>query len=373
MSSPPGRIAAYDVARGLAILGMIVVNFDVSVGASGDGPPIGAIESLAKSFQGRAAALFVVLAGVGLSLLSRKAREGQDPVAIGAARTRILRRAAFFLVVGLCYLPLWPGDILHYYGVYFVFGALMITWSNRALWAAISVIPALFVGLLIANVDYERHWDWTTLTYEQFWTVDGLIRNTFFNGFHPVLPWLTFLVLGMWIGRRTWSPISYRVLAFSGIAIMAFVDIFSENILAQWIQTLDPAVREDLKHLLGTASIPPGPLYVLAAGAGACGVIGLSMVLVDRLGEARLTPLISTGQLAFTHYVGHVIIGLGTLEAMGYLEPRFLPGDEERRELLRVVWIAAAAYGTFAIVTSWAWRARFRHGPLEWVLRRIAG
>ena len=54
--------------------------------------------------------------------------------------------------------------------------------------------------------------------------------------------------------------------------------------------------------------MPPMPLYMLA-GAG----------------SARLRPLVSTGELALTLYVAHVVLGMGGLEALGRLENQTLP------------------------------------------------
>jgi uncharacterized membrane protein len=64
---PGGRIIGYDVARALAIFGMVVVNFKVVMAASEADP--GWLASLVGLLEGRAAATFVILAGVGLSLL----------------------------------------------------------------------------------------------------------------------------------------------------------------------------------------------------------------------------------------------------------------------------------------------------------------
>jgi uncharacterized membrane protein YeiB len=70
------RIIGYDLARALAIFGMVVVNFKIVMGAEQNGPPW--LTQLVGLLEGRAAATFVVLAGVGLSLLSRNSRDLMD-------------------------------------------------------------------------------------------------------------------------------------------------------------------------------------------------------------------------------------------------------------------------------------------------------
>ncbi|MCP4873438.1 MAG: DUF1624 domain-containing protein [Proteobacteria bacterium] len=63
------RIEGFDVARAFAVLGMVVVNFKVVLGVS-DGEP-SLLHTAASLIDGKAAATFVVLAGVGVSLMTR--------------------------------------------------------------------------------------------------------------------------------------------------------------------------------------------------------------------------------------------------------------------------------------------------------------
>src|SRR5690348_16316813 len=66
-----GRILGYDVARSLALLGMIVVHFGLVMAADPARPAWSAW--IMHGLDGRAAATFVILAGVGLTLRSRRA------------------------------------------------------------------------------------------------------------------------------------------------------------------------------------------------------------------------------------------------------------------------------------------------------------
>ena len=62
------RQYGFDVARGLAVFGMIIVNFKIAMGAETAGPSW--MVWLVGLLDGRAAATFVILAGVGMSLLT---------------------------------------------------------------------------------------------------------------------------------------------------------------------------------------------------------------------------------------------------------------------------------------------------------------
>jgi len=106
------------------------------------------------------------------------------------------KRALFLFIAGLLYYPLWPADILHYYGVWLLVAIPLLFVSNWVLLAGAG-LSLLIAYVLLFTVDYEIGWDWDTLEYAGFWRPDGFVRNMFYNGFHPVFPWLGFLFLGM--------------------------------------------------------------------------------------------------------------------------------------------------------------------------------
>ena len=92
------RILGYDLARALAIFGMVIVNFKIVMGAGRRGPRW--LIDWVGLLDGRAAATFVVLAGIGISLLSRDARQQEDGVQLARDRGLLLRRALFLFVAG---------------------------------------------------------------------------------------------------------------------------------------------------------------------------------------------------------------------------------------------------------------------------------
>ena len=92
-------------------------------------------------------------------------------------------------------------NILYFYGVYIAIGAVLIAAPNRML-LGLAAFLVLAFAVLLATFDYEADWNFQTLTYVDFRTPAGQLRHLFFNGFHPVVPWLAFLVLGKWLGRQ---------------------------------------------------------------------------------------------------------------------------------------------------------------------------
>ena len=366
----PRRIAGYDIARALAVFGMVLVNFTIAMGAMGaeraEGQGPSWLTGFVRLFEGRAAATFVVLAGVGVSLMSAAGRLESDRARLARARRTLLHRAALLFVVGLAYTPVWPADILHFYGVYLALAAFLLAAPSARLWALAAALPLGFCALLFV-FDYEAGWDWTTLSYAGFWTPAGMLRHLLYNGFHPVVPWLAFLLLGMLLGRQDLrSPAVRRRVFALGLAVALAAELTSALFVRVLVPALELGARdaEDLAALFGAAPMPPTPLYMLAGAGTACAVIAASVTVGERWGSATwLRPLVATGQLALTLYVAHVLVGLGTLEALGRLE----------EQSLEFAVTAAAIFCTAAVVFAWAWRARFRRGPLEALLRAVTG
>ncbi|MEM8961629.1 MAG: DUF418 domain-containing protein [Acidobacteriota bacterium] len=352
------RIVAFDVARCLAIVGMVIVNYKIILVSGEPGPPW--LAAFADAFTGRAVATFVVLAGIGVSLLSRRGRESGDPERVRTDRIRLLKRAAFLFVFGVLYAPIWPADILHFYGVYLVIAVLLLNASGRMLWAAAITAMLIFLGLLV-TFDYSAGWEWSTLTYTDFWTAEGFVRHLFFNGFHPVFPWVAFMLVGMWLGRLDFHDPGVR----RRLAVVGAVVVAATELLSWWLKgliTAAPDVDPEAIHLVGTSPIPPMPLYLLSGGGTAVMVIALVAMLTARFGDAGwMRPFIAAGQLAFTLYVAHVVVGIGLLEEL----------DAGSDQTLSFALGYSALFCVIGILFAWAWRQRFRQGPFEWLMRRL--
>lgn len=359
------RIEGYDLARALAVFGMVVVNFKLVMGAAEGSTVLGPwLSTSAGWLEGRAVATFVILAGVGVTLLSRRAVADGDPRSILRARLRLLRRAFLLVVVGLSYAPIWPADILHFYGLYFVAGALLLTASNRTLWIAAGGFVAGFVVLLMC-FDYTTAWDFTTLEYADFWTAEGMVRHLFFNGFHPVFPWTAFLLVGMWLGRLPLADAAVRRRLGAWAALVwGLTELVSQGLVAYGLRTWTNLPADDVRALFGTEPMPPMPQYLLAGGGLAVVVIVVCLEVSQRWPESPwLRPFYATGKLSLTLYVAHVILGMGTLEALGRLHD----------QSIEVALFSALVFCCAGTLFATLWLRRFDSGPLEWVFRRLAG
>jgi uncharacterized membrane protein YeiB len=303
-------------------------------------------------FEGRAAALFLVLAGVGISLRSRRARVNPERYA-SFERTALLKRALVLLAAGLLNLHIWDWDILHFYGFFIALGALVITVPTWSLW----LMAVAFIGgqmiLHSGGIEYDVDND--------IWSTQGAVADLFFNGLHPLFPWVAFLLVGMWLGRADLKNAALRIRVMLGAVAVAAIAEGIDSVAIrhpEWLG-LDPVTAE----WLYAWPRPPLPVYVVAAGATAVAVICACIAVTEpRPKRPWVVALTATGQLAFTLYIAHAIAIEIPIEH-GYLE-----GGS-----LAMALAYAFAFYAFAIASSLWWRRRFPHGPLEGFIRQVTG
>ena len=363
-----GRLEAYDIARGLAFLGMVIVNYRILLsGLSPVGPDW--LNSLTGVFTGRAAALFVVVAGAGISLMASRAKEKEAGLA--AFRFILCKRALFLVVLGYSWVEIWPADILHFYGFYFLFAAAFVSLPGIWLWVFTGTSVAGFTMLYLV-VGFWDDWNLETLEYRNFWGPWQLVKNLVFNGFHPLLPWLGFLFAGMWLGRQDLvnRRTSRRVLVTS--ALVAVCSYLLAWFLAGALEKEPGDGRLDefvtaLQQLAKAESLPPAPLYVLSAGGVAFSVVALCFLVCRSLRAKKiLHPLACAGRMALTLYISHVFISF------------FIVGDQLEEGKLgsmklteSAVWVVAV--WVISILVAVGWLRFFRRGPLESMMRFLTG
>ena len=344
------RLIGLDIARYLAFVGMVLVNFDI-VMSHGVQSNEGFFNEFIGQLQGRASATFVVLAGIGLGLSSFK-KEGQTV-------NTIVKRSIFLLILGLLNMTIFEGDILHYYAFYFLFGVFLLPFGNRALILVISILNLVFFSMMLF-IDYESGWNFEELTYTGFWTIDGFTRNLFFNGFHPVFPWLGFFLLGMLMSRVLLKKRQVQIKIISwGLIALIFSEIMS-FIISGYVIPAD----SELQFLFMTDSMPPMPLYFLAASGSALLIIGLCLLVSEKFKESKIYSLIApAGTQTLTLYVLHIIVGLGFIDAIGFT------GTQTSSQ----AFVAAIIFCILGTIFAFTWSKWFRRGIFESLMRKLTG
>lgn len=356
------RIAGYDLARALSLFGMLMINYWVLFEDYNSDPEW--LVAFLNIIQGRAAALFVVLAGIGISLLSRQTCLKNDAAAMQTIRHSMLKRALFLFIIGFLNLILWPADILHFYGVYFAIGVFLMTVSNHRL-GALAILLITAFPILSFMVGFDRSWDWDVSSLKSFLNFPGMVCHLFFSGQYPVVPWLAFLITGMWLGRRNpYSRSFRRRCLLAGLAVfvcaetlswMAFrisdLGVFGYNVAEffPWIANIDPW--------------DPMPLFVLSAIGTSLTVIVLSIIVAERFKNGIwLSAFLALGQLTLTLYVAHILLGWAALLIMDMFE---------WHGYLFTLWGSGLFYME-GVLFAYQWKKHHERGPLEWAMRRFA-
>ena len=359
---PPARIAGYDVARAIAFLGMVFVNYKYQMGADQYG--VEWLLVLSDWLDGRPAVMFVILAGVGMSLL-KACRPGTGEFhPFAKPCSMILRRAIFLFFTGLLFSRIWYADILHFYGVYFIAAIFLVNASDRMIWTVACV--ALFFSLLLQTYFHfaglatiDSVWD------PQFWTRMGFFGDLFVNGSYPVFPWIFYFILGIWLGRKNLSDSSLqkKILLIAGLCI-----VYCE--LIAWLvqNVLIPESNFDhMRVLLFFADTSPfsrSLISIASASGTALLVIVLSIQVADKVGPSKwLRPFAATAQMSLTLYILHIGIFQLFLQISGL-------GKMDNCLEFALLW--AAIFCLVAIPFSYYWVGHFGRGPIEKILRWVS-
>ena len=403
MTPPSPRIAAMDVLRGCAVMGILWMNITAfalpqtayfnpaAVGPLSWGDKLFWLVSFLL-FDGKMRALFSMLfGGAMLLLIDREEMAGHS-----GRRAQIIR-AAWLFVFGLAhYLLLWWGDILMTYALVGLAALLFIRQEPLSLlkWAFLFFL----VHFLICTAFVVSLYGWSHAAAapgaaasirDGFAQFTGPFVNpddpaivqeiaTYRSGFGTIVAhhlhlyfndwWWTFLftafdtlgfmlmgmamlkggfLAGSWEAEHYWRTARHCFLI--GLPPMAA--------LAAWLMLRDfPALPA-----LGTALAWSFPFRIpLAVGWAA-----LILWVLTRYQERRVIMAIArTGRLALSNYLGTSLImcaifyGWG-LSLFGHLRPAELP------LLVICAWLAMLVWST-------AWLARFAMGPMEWLWRSLS-
>jgi uncharacterized membrane protein YeiB len=351
------RIVGIDVARALAIIGMILVNFKMVFGQEGESW----IQSFSSILDGKAAATFVVLAGVGIAFMSNSSIN--DYSKFRKAHSKIFKRALFLFIIGLSYIFIWSADILHFYGIYMLITLLFIRCKPKTI--LISALLLIFsYPILMYFINYDTSWNFTTYEYEGLWTTTGFFRNLFYNGFHPVIPWTAFMLIGLWFGKQDLNNTRFvkktSWISLSVFIITLLISYTSINFLSEG--NLEAA--KELSQILGTSPMPPLPIYMISGSSIALFIISVCILISKKFeNNFIIKALTKTGQLALTFYVAHVIIGMGIGEE--------ITATKLGMYSLSFSIIYGLVFSFICIVFAIIWTKYKKSGPLEWIMRKV--
>ena len=355
------RILGFDLARAYSIFGMYIVNYNIVFGNYRDTKPLSQFLTL---FSGNSSTVFVILAGMGLSLMTN--RENYTSSEKTNFQKVVHKRSLFLFFLGLALYTWWPADILHFYGGYMHIAAIVLFWPKKIyLWIAAGAV-AIF-HILFFTIPYDIGWNFETLTYNDFWTVQGFIRNTIYNGWNSIFPWLAYFLIGMYLGRLDWEDkrTSRNIFTIGAIAyiLVEIVQYFAKN----------SSLGEMEKLFFTSEYIPPFlPFQISTIGFGFM-IISLFIRIAKRYeNNSILQGLATTGQMTLTHYISHLTLGMLLFSA---ITGKKYEMQLNRTEAIPPEYILAFAISYFLIsyIFSIYWKRKFANGPLELLMRKVSG
>lgn len=370
------RVIGVDVARGLALFGMMAVHSFAWFTDDGQPTP-----SLAV-FGGRSAATFVFLAGISLAFLSggasRLPRQQRTSAAAGIA-VRALLIALIGLALGS--LPATDAEvILVHYAVMFLLAIPVLWLSSRtlaALAAGVAVVgPVAMLAAARAGLDLGSGIEGDPNFIALFTDPVGMLYLMLFAGAYPVLAYVALLFAGLAVGRIDLTGRLMAVRLLVGGLALAIAARLAAAILLYPLGGLDrlvavtPSDGEDItiaQQLLwapqqGTSwwylALPSPhantPLDLAHTLGSAMAVLGAAL-LVTRIPAARraLQPMAAVGGMTLTLYSAHIV-----LLSSGLLE-----------DYSTILWLIMVGC---SIAFAWVWRRRFGQGPLERPVAAVA-
>lgn len=413
-TSASERIDILDTTRGIAVLGILLMNItgfglpyayeDPTNWGGHDGKNLIAWRVASLFFEGTMRGLFTLLFGAGVVLFLQRHRE-RDP---NGPIAKIYYRRTFLLIVfGLInsYLFLWDGDILFYYGLtglvlYFFRNlsartlivcallAFLAQWSitfyeyrtYREVQAAAEIAQDAYIDAeeitprderaLNEYADLQQDFKPSQSQLER--TIEE-VRDSYATAFrfmahrtfyvqtsyflrHGVGDVLSFMLLGMALLKMgvltgTAPRRAYAWMTLVGYTLGLTVNAFETISFERADFSVDALIASYLTYDLGRLPMTLGHIGAI--------------MLAYRYGAFPKAQrvLAAVGRMALTNYLSHSIICLFVFTGAGLA----LYGQLERYELyyfVLAIWIAQ-------LVWSPLWLKYFRFGPAEWVWRKL--
>ncbi|MGF1645905.1 MAG: DUF418 domain-containing protein [Kineosporiaceae bacterium] len=339
------RLVGLDAARGLALIGMIVVNVGPTDATS-------LLQRLYLLPYGRASILFVVIAGIGMGYLLGRSR--RRPASGGEGRWPVVLWRAGLLVVGGMALQALTDDIgviLALYGILFVLAPLANRLPDRGLTIAAGVMLLVGPILVIVHDLVTGQSPGGSPPVRPDDPPGELALGLLFAGRYPLVTWVVPFLVGLRLARTDLAgrATQRRLVVWGTVA--AGGGLAASGILRTLI---GPAADEGFTRLLTGVAHGQMPLWLVSSVGGAVAVVAL----LARLGQARprlLEPLAAAGRLSLTVYVAHILLLIAVMPAGGFSFPEGIA--------------VSAALVAVAIAFGLVWRRVGGPGPLERVMR----
>jgi uncharacterized membrane protein YeiB len=379
--SGPSRIDGVDAARAIAVFGMFTVHLGVD--SMGLLSPEGHAWTLHGLVRGNSSALFALLAGLSLALMTgRTAPVSGDPWR--RAAVRVLTRAVLIGLLGIVldFTGVPVAIILTYYAGFFVLALPLTRLRAGALWAVAGALAVLGPPLSFLLRD-------TVVEAEPRTGSLSSVTEFLLTGYYPAITFMAFVTAGLAVGRMDLRSTAVRLGLLgtgAGLSVFAYGGSW---LLLHPLGGLDRLVEEGSAFMRGfpvTPDMDPLLLEQLRAGVmdeanSISGQVpteswwwlavntphtGTTFEIAEAVGQGLIVlvacvwlaerarwlmyPLTSVGRMPLTVYTGHILVLMFIVAGSGT--------DWHRPWLLE--WFVLGA-----LVFAVAWRLIAGRGPAE--------
>jgi uncharacterized protein len=376
------RITELDIIRGVALLGILIVNMGLFSFPALYLEPLKSWPALSDSVvillirflgEGKFISMFSFLFGLGFTIfIQRAATKTKDPAWLFARRLLVL------LGIGLIHAHfIWYGDVLCMYSIA---GFMLLFFRNSSpekvlRWAlSLLVMPVvlLLIGYgiigpaLLTEVapDIPSAMDtakqalavYRSGTFYQIFMQNGIDVWTTRMGYMLILPQIfAMFLLGTYAGKRQlFQHIQQHLGWIKKVAVWALL-IGMITTVTEFVYVASPSdsLAFNLSQLIGN--------YFGGASFGIFYICGILILLQHLKWRKILTPLAAVGQMAATNYILQSVSCVVIFYSFGV-------GWYGNTSPVRGMWITMALYSVQVWISNW-WMARFSYGPVEWVWR----
>ena len=275
------RITGLDLARAMAMLGMVIVHY-VWPDDSGT-----AVDVVASALRGRAMPLFVLLGGVGVTLAVDR---------FPTPDRALLVRAVLLFALGLAAHELseWVAVILQWYGLLFAVAPLLRRLPSPVLLLASAAVAIGGSWTFQVLGDWPRH----AISWRDLDSPIYVIRALSVDGSYPLLPVASFFILGLWLGRLDLRSDRVAMWLTGAGATVGFATLLITDALVD-ARGLNPFVFDAAKRtpnptgydtsrfwadqLLDTTGHSQMLAWVVSAAGTAVAVVGLCLLIAPRV------------------------------------------------------------------------------------------
>ena len=360
------RIHSIDIIRGIAVLGIFLVNWPVIAGI--DSRDITGVyeglDSYIRLFydmfiQTKFYTIFSFLFGLGFYIFMTRAEAKTD-----RPKTLFVRRLLILLLFGfLHYVLLWDGDILHTYAITGFFLFLFYKRKPRTIliWSIVLlsfmqlftllgslvmlIVPVEELGLSTAIMPLEN---WGLQITDRFYS---FYSEAISNSLIMLPETLGLFLLGLYAGKRYFPPcerirsktkeMANYYVCFNITDVVYYGLLLYEQSTIHTIFTYGyyDDKRKDIIHILHFHA---------------------HAFITKEKWQKILRPFQYVGRMALTNYISHTIV---TLLVFGILF---------KNDYLAPLWVGplfCIGFYTLQIFISRWWLSRYQYGPLEYIWR----